>query len=122
MKLKPVIWIGSSKKDLLEFPEEIIRSFGHGLHYAQRGEQSIHSKVLKGFGDARVIEIKESDESGTFRLVYTTKQPKAIFVLHVFQKKSKQGIKTPLQELELINNRLKKAEELYKELIHGNKI
>ena len=122
MKLKPVMWVGSSKDDLLEFPDEIIRSFGHGLHYAQKGGQYIHSKVLKGFGGASVIELKESDEAGTFRLVFTIKLPKAIFVLHAFQQKSKHGIKTPTQEIELIKNRLKKAEELYKELIHDNKI
>lgn len=122
MKLKPVIWVGSSKSDMLKFSDEIIRSFGHGLHYAQKGEQYIHSKVLKGFSGASVIELKESDESGTYRLVYTIKLPKAIFVLHAFQKKSKHGIKTPTQEIELIKRRLKVAEELYKELIYGNKI
>lgn len=62
------------------------------------------------------------DESGTYRLVYTIKLSKAIFVLHAFQKKSKHGIKTPTQEIELIKRRLKVAEELYKELIYGNKI
>ena len=122
MKLKPVIWVGSSKSDMLKFSDEIIRSFGHGLHYAQKGEQYIHSKVLKGFSGASVIELKESDESGTYRLIYTIKLPKAIFVLHAFQKKSKHGIKTSTQEIELIKRRLKVAEELYKELIYGNKI
>ena len=122
MKMKPLVWVGSSKKDMLEFPEEIIRSFGHGLRYAQKGERHIHSKVLKGFGDASILELIESDESGTFRLVYTIKFPKAVFVLHAFQKKSKHGIETPTKEIVLTKNRLKKAAELYKELIHGNKI
>jgi len=117
-----VIWLGSSKEDLLTLPDEIIRSFGHALHFAQKGGFHIHSKVLKGFGGANVIEIKESDESGTYRLVYTIKFPNVVFVLHAFQKKSKHGIKTLQKDIDLIKCRLKKAEELYKELVNGNKI
>ena len=122
MELKPIIWIGSSKDDLLEFPNIIKSELGYGLYYAQIGRQHVHSKPLKGFGGASVLEIIESDESGTFRLVYTIKMPKAIFVLHAFQKKSKHGIETPIKEIELVKKRLKEAQELYKEYIHGNKI
>lgn len=122
MKLKPLLWVGSSKDDLLEFPEEIRSSFGYGLYLAQMGEHSIHSKVLKGFGGAGVLEIKESDASGTFRVVYTIKMPKCVFVLHAFQKKSKQGIKTPKQEMDLIEKRLKEAQTRYKELSYDEKI
>lgn len=118
MKLKRLIWIGSSKSDLLEFPEEVISSMGFGLYLAQTGEKSVHSKILKGFGGASVIELKESDESGTFRVVYTVKISNFVFVLHAFQKKSKQGIKTPKQEIDLIKKRLKDAQEIYKELDH----
>lgn len=116
MKLKPLVWVGSSKDDLLEFPEEIRSSIGYGLYLAQMGEHSLHSKVLQGFGGAGVLEIKESDESGTFRVVYTVKMPKCVFVLHAFQKKSKQGIKTPTREIDLVKKRLKEAQEIYKEL------
>lgn len=118
MKLKRLIWVGSSKVDLLEFPEEVKHSMGFGLYLAQTGEKSIHSKVLSGFGGAGVVEIKESDESGTFRVVYTVKISNIVFVLHAFQKKSKQGIKTPKQEIDLIKKRLRDAQEIYKELEH----
>ena len=118
MKLKRLIWVGSSKVDLLEFPEEVKRSMGFGLYLAQTGEKSIHSKVLSGFGGAGVVEIKENDESGTFRVVYTVKISNIVFVLHAFQKKSKQGIKTPKQEIDLIKKRLRDAQEIYKELEH----
>lgn len=88
---------------------------GFGLYLAQTGEQSVHSKVLKSFGGAGVIEIIESDESGTFRVVYTLKISNFVFVLHAFKKKSKQGIKTPKQEIDLIKKRLRDAQEIYKE-------
>ena len=122
IKLKPLIWVGSSKDDLLEFSEEIRSSVGYALYLAQKGERYVHSKVLKGFGGAGVIEIIERDESGTFRVVYTIKMPKIVFVLHAFQKKSKHGIKTPKQEIDLIKKRLKEAQEIYKELIDDKKI
>ena len=116
MKLKYLIWIGSSKGDLLKFPEEVRRCMGYGLYLAQVGMRSLHSKILKGFGGANVVEIKENNESGTFRVVYTIKIAEFIFVLHAFQKKSKQGIKTPKQEIDLVKKRLKDAKEIYKDL------
>jgi len=118
MKLKRLIWVGSSKNNLLEFPEEVRRSMGFGLYLAQTGKRPIHSKTLKGFGGASVTEIIESDESGTFRVVYTVKISNFVFVLHAFQKKSKHGIKTPKQEIDLIKKRLRDAHEIYKEMDH----
>lgn len=117
MALKPLIWVGSSKKDLLEFPDEVKASVGFALYLAQKGEQSTNSKVLKGFGGAGVVEIIEKDPSGTFRVVYTIKMPKCVFVLHAFQKKSKQGIKTPQQEIDMIKKRLKVAQEIYEGML-----
>lgn len=117
MNLKSLIWVGSSKRDLLEFPEEVRQNVGYAIYLAQRGERSVQSKILKGFGGAGVIEIIEQDVSGTFRVVYTVKMPEFVFVLHAFQKKSKQGIKTLKQEIDLVNKRLKEAQRIYKELI-----
>ncbi|MFH1831722.1 MAG: type II toxin-antitoxin system RelE/ParE family toxin [bacterium] len=122
MKRKPLIWIGSSKEDLREFPDEVKSGVGYALHLAQKGERGVHSKVLKGFGGAGVLEIIESDESGTFRVVYTVKMPKCVFVLHAFQKKSKQGIETPKREMDLVEKRLKEAQEVYKDLNNEEKI
>jgi len=113
--LKKLIWIGSSKKDLLKLPEDIINFFGYGLYLAQMGDLHEDSKILKGFGSADIIELIESDQSGTYRAVYTVKMAGVVFVLHVFQKKSKHGIKTPQSDIELIKNRLKQAQEIYKE-------
>ena len=73
-------------------------------------------KVLKGFGDAGVLEIIESDTGGTYRAVYTVRFAEAVFVLHCFQKKSKSGIATPKADMDLIRSRLKIAESIAKEL------
>jgi phage-related protein len=121
VKLKPLIWVGSSKNDLLKFPEEIKSSIGYSLYLAQMGERSIYTKILKGFGSAGILEIRESDETGTFRVVYVVKMPKCVFVLHAFQKKSKHGIKTPKQEMDLVKKRLKEAEATYKDWNHEEK-
>ena len=106
MKLKDLIWISSSQKDLSKLPEEIQDAFGYGLYLAQKGTHHPNSKILKGFGGAGVIELKESDGAGTYRAVYTVKMSNVVFVLHVFQKKSKQGIKTPQSDIDLIKSRL----------------
>lgn len=59
------------------------------------------------------MEIVENDRSGTYRAVYTVKFKEIVAVLHVFQKKSKHGIATPLQEIDLIKSRFKMAEQVY---------
>ncbi len=121
MKLKELIWVGQSKKALMDLPEEVRKTIGYGLYVAQQGDMPDHAKVLKGFGGAGVIEIIDSDEAGTYRAVYTVKIVDSVFVLHVFQKKSKQGIKTPQQDIDLIHQRLKMAEEIYKKRLSHEK-
>jgi phage-related protein len=116
---KPLIWIGSSKKDLLQLPLVVRKFFGHALDFAQHGSQHNSVKVLKGFGGAGVLEVVEDHDSGTYRAVYTVKFANAVFVLHCFQKKSKQGIATPKEDMDIIRARLKVAETLAKELQHG---
>jgi phage-related protein len=118
MKLKSLVWVSSSKKDLSKFPEDVEDAIGYARYYAQKGIMHKDAKALKGFGSADVIEIIEMDESGTYRAVYTVQMQGYVFVLHVFQKKSKQGIKTPKPEIDLINNRIKQAKEMYKELLN----
>ena len=121
MKEKQLIWIGSSKKDLENLPDEVINTMGYGLYLAQKGEQHENAKVLKGFGSAGVIEIRDSDEGGTYCLIYTITMPEVIFVLHLFQKKSKQGVATPQKDIDLIKSRLKMAQEIYKEKFKKSK-
>lgn len=113
---KPLVWIGGCKKDLMSLPVTVRRFFGHALDFAQRGDQHRATKVLKGFGGAGVLEIVDDDVGGTYRAVYTVKFEEAVFVLHCFQKKSKSGIATPKDDMNIIRSRLKIAETLAKEL------
>jgi phage-related protein len=107
--VRPLVWMGRSKRDLLEMPATVIRTFGYGLYLAQTGKRHLDAKVLKGFGDASVVEIVESHIGNAFRAVYTVRFEKAVYVLHVFQKKSKRGAATPQADLELIARRLRDA-------------
>lgn len=113
---KPLAWIGSSKKDLMALPLDVRKFFGHALDFAQRGDKHDAAKVLKGFGGAGVLELVESDQDGTYRAVYTVKFAEAVFVLHCFNKKSKRGIETPKEDMDIIRARLRIAEALAKEL------
>ena len=115
-KEKPLEWIGSSRKDLLDLPADVRRFFGFALSLAQAGDKHDAAKVLKGFGGAGVLEVLEDDIGGTYRAVYTVKFVEAVFVLHCFQKKSKRGIATPKEDMDIIHARLKIAETFVKEL------
>lgn len=116
---KPLDWIGSSYKDLMALPADVRRFFGYALSLAQAGDRHDAAKVLKGFGSAGVLEVVEDDAGGTYRAVYTVKFDEAVFVLHCFQKKSKRGIATPKENMDIIRARLKVAETLAKEMRDG---
>lgn len=113
--LKPVRWLGSSRRDLRSFPAPVRRDIGQALYGAQRGEEYPTVKALKGFGGRSLLEIVASEEGGTYRAVYTVRFQDAIYVLHAFQKKSKRGIATPKKEIDLIRQRLTAAEQDYRE-------
>lgn len=111
---KPVRWAATSKKDLRNFPREVQAVIGRALLVAQFGFKAENAKPLKGLGGAGVLEIVEDHDGSTYRAVYTVKFQDAVYVLHVFQKKSKRGIATPKRELDLIRSRLKDAEADYR--------
>ena len=112
---KHVLWVGSSKKDLMAMPDEVKSAFGFALYLAQQGKKHQNAKPLKGFSGAGVLEVVEDCLGDTFRAVYTVKIAENIYVLHCFEKKSKRGIETPKQEIDLIRDRLKMAQEHAKE-------
>lgn len=85
--MKQVIWIGSSYKDLKDFPSQVRQAMGHALYYAQQGKLHERAKVLKGMGNAKVQEIRENAREGTYRVIYTVEIDDFVFVLHSFQKK-----------------------------------
>jgi phage-related protein len=105
--LKTLHWVGSSKKDLLAIPCEVVDVFGFALHLAQSGKKHDQAKPLKGFGGASVLDVVEDHMGDAYRAVYTVKIAEKVYVLHCFQKKSTKGIETPKQDMELIRERLK---------------
>lgn len=112
---RPLIWIGSSRRDLCRFPRDVRRDIGLALYAAQQGETDPAAKPLGGFGGASVLEIIADHDGDTWRAVYTVRYPEAIYVLHAFQKKSKRGIATPKKDLDLIQRRLAEAARLHRE-------
>lgn len=113
LPVKPLRWIGPSKDELIEFPDPVKKEMGHALHLAQTGDKADNAKPLHGFGGAGVLEIVENYASDTYRAVYTVKLAGTVYVLHCFQKKSKKGIETPKQTINLIKQRLRTAIELH---------
>ena len=115
-QLKPVVWIGSSLRDLRKFPVEVQKDVGNALQQIQRGLRSKSVKILSGFGSASVLEIREDHNTDTYRTVYTVRFAERVYVLHAFQKKSHHGIQTAKQDIELIKARFKAAEVINREL------
>ncbi len=110
---KELVWLGSSRKALREFPPAVRRGFGVALFAAQVGETPPTAKPLKGFGSAGVLELIEDHAGNAYRVVYTVRFAAKVYVLHAFQKKSKRGIATSKHELKLIRERFRWAERLY---------
>jgi phage-related protein len=113
--IKPLEWVGSSKDDLVSLPVPVRKEMGHALHLAQSGEKPPNAKALHGFGGAGVLELVENHGGNAYRAVYTVKFAQAVYVLHVFQKKSKKGIATPQSELNLVKQRLAVADQHYRQ-------
>ena len=111
-KEKPLYWVGSSKKDLRRFPDDVIDDFGYALGVVQQGGTPPSAKPWKGEGPG-VLELVESGPGGTWRVAYTVRFEKAIYVLHCFQKKSPSGRRTAKTDVDLIGERLKAAREDY---------
>ena len=112
--LKHVTWLGPTRKVLQRFPLPVRKTVGFALYHAQKGAKHESAKPLRGFGGAGVLEVVEDHRGDTYRAVYTVRFTERIYVLHIFQKKAKRGIKTPKQDIDLIKQRLKEAEALQK--------
>ncbi len=111
---KRLKWVGSSYRDLVAMPKPVQRVFGYALSQVEEGLTPADAKPLTNVGGG-VTELVEDFNRNTYRAVYTAKLPDAVYVLHVFQKKSKSGIATPKPEIALIRQRLQMALELSRE-------
>lgn len=105
---RPLIWTGSSKRDLVAMPTPVIQEVGMALSVAQYGGAHPSVKPWKGLGPG-VFEIVNDFRTDTFRAVCVVRFERAIYVLHCFQKKSPSGKRTAKTDVELIRRRLKAA-------------
>lgn len=106
---KPLYWVGSSKKDLLAFPEPVKDQIGAALSVAQFGGKHPAVKPWKGQGPG-VFEVVEDYDRAAYRAVFTVRFKAAVYVLHAFQKKSPRGVKTRKRDIEQVSERLKTAQ------------
>src|SRR6266702_3059676 len=111
---RPVMWIGSSRRDLRSFPRAVRRDLRQALYTAQQGQTDPSAKPLRGFGGGSVLEIVTGQAGGTWRAVYTVRYPEAVYVLHAFQKKSKRGIATPKKHTHPHRHRLADADRIHR--------
>ena len=109
---KPLDWIGSSKRDFLAFPERVKDDMGNALGVAQFGGRHPAAKPWKGQGRG-VFEIVERHDGNAYRAVYTVRFEEIVYVLHAFQKKSPRGIKTARRDIDLVQQRLRVAQQDY---------
>jgi phage-related protein len=110
-KTRPISWIKAARKDFERFPREAQSVCMAALTIAAEGGKTDIVKPFKGLGSG-ILEIALAWRGDAFRVVYAVQIEDEIWVLHAFQKKSTQGIKTPQHEVDLIENRLKRLKEL----------
>lgn len=101
--MKSVIWMGSSRNDLIAFPADARSEAGYQLERVQRGEEPQDWKPMTSVGPG-VREIRIHESSGAFRVIYLTTRPEGVYVMHCFQKKTQ---KTSRSDLNLAQSRFK---------------
>ena len=111
--LRPVVWLGNSKRNIREFPEGAQKLIGDELQLIQFGGMPEDTKSFKGVGSG-VFEIAIRYDTDAYRTVLAVQLGKKIYVLHAFQKKSKKGSQTPKPDVDLVKQRYKEAKELAK--------
>lgn len=93
-------------------PADVQDVFGYALHLAQHGERHAKAKPFKITGESGLVEVIDDFDGDTYRAIYTIRYNDTVYVIHCFQKKSKFGIKTPKQEVDVVVQRLKRLKEL----------
>jgi phage-related protein len=109
--LRPVVWLGNSKKNLRDFPDGAQKLLGDELQLMQFGGMPKDAKPFRGVGSG-VFEIALRYSSEAYRVVLALQIGRRIYVLHAFQKKSKKGIETAKRDVDLIKQRYAEAREL----------
>ncbi len=115
-KPKTLVFVADARKELKAMPEEVIDAFGNDLWSIQCGDTPANASPFEGSKAGNIMKLTERHDGNTYRCVYAAKFQKAVFVLHVFQKKSKSGIATPQTEIDRVHARYAAATTLYSEL------
>jgi phage-related protein len=110
-KTRPVSWIGAALREFETFPEGASSICLAALTIAAEGGKADLAKPMRGLGSG-VFEIALPFKGNALRVVYAAHLADEIWVVHAFQKKSTQGIKTPQREIDLIKDRLKRLKEM----------
>src|ERR1700680_1165063 len=110
-KTRPISWIKAALKEFETFPEGAQSICLAALTIAAEGGKADVAKPMHGLGSG-VFEIALPFRGDAFRVVYVVHLADDIWVVHAFQKKSTQGIKTPKHEVDLIKDRLKRLKEM----------
>lgn len=109
---RPLDWVGAAKRDFLSFPAPVVSEMGNALGLAQFGAKHPSAKPWKGLGPG-IFELVENHDGDTYRAVYTVRFREVVYVLHAFQKKSPSGIRTARPDVELVERRLRIAQQDY---------
>jgi len=109
---RSISWVNAARREFEKFPAKVQTEGLAALTVAAEGSKTDNAKPLHGLGSG-VFEIVLHDRAGTFRVVYAVQLGDDLWVVHAFQKKSKRGIATPRAELDMIERRLKRAQEDY---------
>jgi len=110
-RTRPISWIMPALKDFEKFPEGARAVILAALTIAAEGGKADIAKPMHGMGSG-VFEIALPFRGDAYRVVYAVQLAEDIWVVHAFQKKSPQGIKTSKHDVELIKNRLKRLREM----------
>jgi phage-related protein len=110
-KTRPISWIRAALQEFETFPEGARSICLAALTIAADGGKADVAKPMRGIGSG-VFEIALPFKGDAFRVVYAVQLADEIWVVHAFQKKSTQGIKTPQREIDLIKDRLKRLREM----------
>jgi len=108
--LRPLVWMGNSKRNIQAFPKGAQKLLGDELQLIQFGGMPKDAKPFRGIGSG-VIEIALRYAGDAFRTVVAVQLGEKIYVLHAFQKKSHKGIATPKQDVDVIKQRYAEAKE-----------
>jgi phage-related protein len=109
--MRSVSWVRPALKEFATFPAAVREQMSYALEIAAAGQMADTAKPMKGL-EGGVYEIALPHRGDAFRAIYAVKIGDDIWVIHAFQKKSTQGIKTPQREVDVIRERLKRLKEM----------